>query len=121
MFAGDFRARSYPGVALAYAGPIIAPEPWELFARIAQTKAAVHLLVEHPKLDAFIERLGTEANPTERARIMREEMGPWLYEYLPGVSIAAAHSIAGVGPKVGEWPLIPGHMGIHNWEFVTRR
>ena len=121
VFAGDFRARSYPGVALAYAGPIIAPEPWELFARIAQTKAAVHLLVEHPKLDAFIERLGTEANPTERARIMREEMGPWLYEYLPGVSIAAAHSIAGVGPKVGEWPLIPGHMGIHNWEFVTRR
>ncbi len=121
VFAGDFRARSYPGVALAYAGPIIAPEPWELFARIAQTKAAVHLLVEHPKLDGFIERLGTEANPTERARIMREEMGPWLYEYLPGVSIAAAHSIAGVGPKVGEWPLIPGHMGIHNWEFVTRR
>jgi peptide/nickel transport system substrate-binding protein len=121
VFAGDFRARSYPGVALAYAGPIIAPEPWELFARIAQTKAAVHLLVEHPKLDGFIERLGAEANPTERARIMREEMGPWLYDYMPGVSIAATHSIAGVGPKVGEWPLIPGHMGIHNWEFVTRR
>src|SRR5438876_550679 len=46
VFASDFRARSYPGVALAYAGPIIAPEPWELFARIAQTKSAVHLLVE---------------------------------------------------------------------------
>ncbi len=121
VFAGDFRARSYPGVALAYAGPIIAPEPWELFARIAQTKAAVHLLVEHPKLDSFIVRLGAEANSTERARIMREEMGPWLYEYMPGVSIAATHSIAGVGPKVGEWPLIPGHMGIHNWELVTRR
>jgi peptide/nickel transport system substrate-binding protein len=121
VFAADFRARSYPGVALAYAGPIIAPEPWELFARIAQTKAAVHLLVEHPKLDSFIERLGAEPNPTERARIMREEMGPWLYDYLPGVSIAATHSIAGVGPKVGEWPLIPGHMGIHNWEYVTRR
>jgi peptide/nickel transport system substrate-binding protein len=120
VFAGDFRARSYPGVALAYAGPIIAPEPWELFARIAQTKSAVHLLVEHPKLDALIERLGAEANPTERARIMREEMGPWLYEYMPAVSIAATHSIAGVGPKVGEWPLIPGHMGIHNWEFVAR-
>jgi peptide/nickel transport system substrate-binding protein len=121
VFAGDFRARSYAGVALAYAGPIIAPEPWELFARIAQTKSAVHLLVENPKLDAFIERLGAEANPTERARIMREEMGPWLYDYLPAVSIAATHSIAGVGPKVGEWPLIPGHMGVHNWEYVTRR
>jgi len=121
VFAADFRARSYAGVALAYAGPIIAPEPWELFARIAQTKSAVHLLVEHPKLDAFIERLGSEANATERARIMREEMGPWLYEYLPAVSIAATHSIAGVGPKVGDWPLIPGHMGIHNWEYVTRR
>jgi peptide/nickel transport system substrate-binding protein len=44
VFAADFRARSYPGVALAYAGPIIAPEPWELFQRIARTKAAVHLL-----------------------------------------------------------------------------
>jgi peptide/nickel transport system substrate-binding protein len=120
VFAADFRARSYPGVTLAYAGPIIAPEPWELFARIAQTKSAVHLLVEHPKLDALIERLGAEANPTERARIMREEMGPWLYEYLPGVPIAATHSIAGVGPKVGDWPLIPGHMGIHNWEYVVR-
>ena len=52
---------------------------------------------------------------------MREEMGPWLYEYVPGVSIGSTHSIAGVGPKVGEWPLIPGHMGLHNWEYVTRR
>src|SRR5881296_126189 len=120
VFSADFRARSYPGVALAYAGPIIAPEPWELFARIAQTKSAVHLLVEHPKLDAFIERLGAEPSAAERARIMREEMGPWLYEYMPAVSIGATHSIAGVGPKVGEWPLIPGHMGVHNWEYVNR-
>ena len=120
VFSADFRARSYAGVALAYAGPIIAPEPWELFARIAQTKSAVHLLVEHPKLDGFIERLGTEPNAAERTRIMREEMGPWLYEHMPAVSIGATHSIAGVGPKVGDWPLIPGHMGIHNWEYVTR-
>src|SRR2546427_1526231 len=120
VFSADFRARSYAGVALAYAGPIIAPEPWELFARIAQTKSAVHLLVEHPKLDAFIERLGAEPNVAERTRIMREEMGPWLYEYMPAVSIGATHSIAGVGPKVGEWPLIPGHMGVHNWEYVNR-
>jgi hypothetical protein len=21
---------------------------------------------------------------------------------------------------VGDWPLIPGHMGIHNWEYVSR-
>ncbi len=121
VFSADFRARSYAGVALAYAGPIIAPEPWELFARIAQTKSAVHLLVEHPKLDAFIERLGAEPNVAERTRIMREEMGPWLYEYMPAVSIGATHSIAGVGPKVGEWPLIPGHMGVHNWEYVSRK
>jgi len=39
---------------------------------------------------------------------------------IPGVAIGAAHAIAGVGPKVGEWPLIPGHMGFHNWEYVTR-
>jgi len=121
VFSADFRARSYAGVALAYAGPIIAPEPWELFARIAQTKSAVHLLVEHPRLDAFIERLGAEPSAAERTRIMREEMGPWLYEYMPAVSIGATHSIAGIGPKVGEWPLIPGHMGVHNWEYVTRK
>src|SRR5919106_147672 len=120
VFSADFRARSYAGVALAYAGPIIAPEPWELFARIAQTKSAVHLLVEHPKLDAFIERLGVEPSVAERTRIMREEMGPWLNDYMPAVTIGATHSIAGVGPKVGDWPLIPGHMGIHNWEYVTR-
>jgi peptide/nickel transport system substrate-binding protein len=120
VFSADFRARSYPGVALAYAGPIIAPEPWELFARIAQTKSAVHLLVEHPKLDALIERLGSEPSAAARTRIMREELGPWLYEYLPAVAIGATHAIAGVGPKVGDWPFIPGHMGFHNWELVTR-
>jgi peptide/nickel transport system substrate-binding protein len=121
VFAGDFRARSYAGVALAYAGPIIAPEPWELFQRISHTKSAVHLLVEHPRLDALLDRLGAEASPAERARIMREELGPWLREHLPGIPIAATHSIAGVGPKVGDWPLIPGHMGIHNWEHVTKK
>jgi peptide/nickel transport system substrate-binding protein len=121
VFSADFRARSYAGVALAYAGPIIAPEPWELFVRISHTKASVHLLVEHPKLDTFIDRLGAEPNAAERTRIMREEMGPWLYEYMPGIAIGATHSIAGIGPKVGEWPLIPGHMGVHNWEFVTRK
>jgi ABC-type transport system substrate-binding protein len=121
VFASDFRARSYAGVALAYAGPIIAPEPWELFARIAQTKSAVHLLAEHPKLDAFIERLAAEASVAERTRIMRDELGPWLYDYMPAVSIGATHSIAAVGPKVGDWPLIPGHMGVHNWEYVSRK
>jgi ABC-type transport system substrate-binding protein len=120
VFAGDFRARSYPGVALAYAGPIIAPEPWELFVRISHSKAAVHLLVEHPKLDAFIDRLGAEPSVAARTKIMREELGPWLYEYMPGVAIGATHSIAGIGSKVGDWPLIPGHMGLHNWEYVAR-
>jgi peptide/nickel transport system substrate-binding protein len=121
VFASDFRARAYAGVALAYAGPIIAPEPWELFVRISHSKAAVHLLLEHPKLDGFIDRLGTEPNAATRTKIMREEMGPWLYEYMPAVTIGATHSIAGIGPKVGDWPLIPGHMGLHNWEYVTRK
>ena len=43
VFASDFRKRAYAGVALAYAGPIIAPEPWELFQRIAHSKSAVPL------------------------------------------------------------------------------
>jgi len=50
---------------------------------------------------------------------MRDELGPWLKEYMPAVSIGDTHSIVGVGPRVGEWPLIPGHMGLHDWEYVT--
>src|SRR6266545_1510368 len=93
VFAADFRARAYAGVALAYAGPIIAPEPWELLLLIAHSKAAAHLMLEHPTLDAFIERLGAEPDYAERVRIMREELGPWLQEYVPAVSIGTTHSI----------------------------
>jgi peptide/nickel transport system substrate-binding protein len=119
VFVADLRARSYAGVTLAYAAPVIAPEPWELFVRFIHTRASVQVLLEHPALDAFIDQLAAEPNATERERIMREELGPWLYEYMPAVSIGPTHSIAGVGPRVGEWPLIPGHMGLHNWEYVT--
>jgi len=120
VFSADFRARAYSGVTLAYAAPLVAPEPWEVLIRGGYTKAALSLFMEHPKLDEFIERLAVQPNQAERVRIMRDEMGPWLYEYVPGVAIGAAHAIAGVGPKVGEWPLIPGHMGFHNWEYVAR-
>jgi peptide/nickel transport system substrate-binding protein len=121
VFSADFRARAYSGVALAYAAPLVAPESWEVLIRAAHTKAALSLFMEHPKLDEFLDRLAAEANYKERVRIMRDEMGPWLHEYIPGVAIGAAHAIAGVGPKVGEWPIIPGHMGFHNWEYVTRK
>jgi ABC-type transport system substrate-binding protein len=106
-------------VTLAYATPLVAPEPWEVLFRAGYTKAALSLFIEHPKLDEFIDRLSTQPNYAERVRIMRDEMGPWLHEYVPGVAIGAMHAIAGVGPKVGDWPLIPGHMGFHNWEYVT--
>ena len=72
------------------------------------------------RLDEIIDRLATGPSYEERVRIMRQDLGPWLYEYMPAVSIGVTHSIVGVGPKVGEWPLIPGHMGLHNWEYVTR-
>src|SRR5262249_58759716 len=111
VFAADFRKRSYSGVTLAYAGPIIAPEPWELFVRLAYTKAAADLLCEHPKLDEFIERLGAEPRYEERVRIMREELGPWLSAYVPAVSIGSPHSIVGGGGKGGEGPLMPRDMG----------
>jgi len=120
VFAADFRARAYSGVTLAYAAPLVGPEPWEILIRGGHTKAALNLFVEHPKLDELVDRLATEANYKERVRIMRDELGPWLQDHIPGVAIGAAHAIAGVGPKVGEWPLIPGHMGFHNWEYVTR-
>ena len=44
VFAADFRARTYPGVALAYAGPVSPPEPWELFKRFTHTQGAVQLV-----------------------------------------------------------------------------
>jgi ABC-type transport system substrate-binding protein len=121
VFAQDFRTRSYAGVALAYAGPVLAPEPWELFARFAHSKAGVQLLVEHPTLDGYVDRLGTEPDAAERARMLREELGPWLQTAVPAVSIGPTHAVAGVGPRVGAWPLIPGHTGLHNWEYVTPR
>jgi peptide/nickel transport system substrate-binding protein len=119
VFQADFRARTYAGVALAYAGPTIAPEPWELLLGGSHSKATAQLLLEHPTLDALIDRLQAEPNYAERVRIMREELGPWLYEYMPAVSIGPTHSIVGVGPNVGDWPLIPGHMGLHNWEYIS--
>jgi len=88
--------------------------PWWLHQGFAEP---VH---EHPKLDEFIDRLAIQPNHTGRARIMRDELGPWLDDYISSVAIGATHTIAGVGPKVGDWPLIPGHMGFHNWEYVTR-
>jgi hypothetical protein len=42
---------------------------------------------------------------------MREALGPWLYVQVTVVSLGATHSIVGTGPKVGEWLLIPGHLG----------
>jgi peptide/nickel transport system substrate-binding protein len=121
VFAADFRARAYSGVTLAYAAPLVAPEMWEVLYRGGYTKGALNLFMEHPKLDEFIDRLAVQPSYQERVRIMRDEMGPWLHDYVPGVAIGAAHVIAGVGPKVGDWPIIAGHMGFHNWEYVTRK
>jgi peptide/nickel transport system substrate-binding protein len=121
VFAADFRARAYSGVTLAYAAPLVAPESWEVIYRGGYTKASLNLFMEHPKLDEFIDRLAVQPSYQERVRIMRDEMGPFLSEYVPGVAIGAAHAIVGVGPKVGDWPLIAGHMGFHNWEYVTRK
>ena len=120
VFASDFRARAYSGVALAYASPLVAPEPWEVLYRAGYTKAALCLFVEHPKLDEYIDRLAVQPSYQERVRVMRDEMGPWLTEYVPGVAIGSAHAIVGLGPKVGDWPVIAGHMGFHNWEYVSR-
>jgi hypothetical protein len=106
-------------VTLAYAAPLVAPEPWEVLIRAGHTKAALSLFMEHSQLDDFIDRLVVQADQGERARIRREGMLPWLYAVIPGVAIGATHAIVGVGPRVGEWPLIPGHMGFHNWESVT--
>ena len=121
VFAADFRARAYSGVTLAYAAPLVAPEPWEVLYRGGYTKAALNLFIEHPKLDELIDRLAVQPSYQERVRIMRDELGPFLSEYIPGVPIGAAHVIVGVGPKIGDWPLIAGHMGFHNWEYVTRK
>ena len=121
VFSADFRGRKYSGVTVAYAAPLVAPEPWEVLIRGGYTKGALNLFMEHPRLDEIIDKLAVQPSAQERTRIMKTELLPWLYEYIPAVAIGAAHAIAGVGPKVGDWPLIPGHMGFHNWEYVTRK
>src|ERR1044071_2385802 len=47
VFSADFRARAYAGVTLAYAGPTIAPEPWELLLGGSHSKATAQLLLQH--------------------------------------------------------------------------
>ena len=121
VFSADFRARKYSGVTVAYGAPVVAPEPWEALIRAGYTKAALNLFMEHPRLDEIIDKLSVQPSAQERTRIMKTELLPWLHEYVPAVAIGAAHAIAGVGPKVGDWPLIPGHMGFHNWEYVGRK
>src|SRR6266849_5335921 len=88
VFSADFRARAYSRVTLAYAAPLVGPEPWEILIRGGYTKATGgNLFIEHARLDEFIERLSTEPDRAERVRIMRDELGPWLHEYVPGVAI----------------------------------
>ena len=33
IFAADFRGRVYSGVTMAYAAPLVGPEPWEVLIR----------------------------------------------------------------------------------------
>ena len=91
---------------------------WEVSIWARSDGSALACLETEP---TCFDRLAVQPNYQERVRIMRDEMGPFLHDYIPGVAIGAAHAIAGVGPKVGEWPLIAGHMGFHNWEYVTRK
>jgi hypothetical protein len=46
---------------------------------------------KRPSNDEFIERLAIQPNAAERVQIMREELLPWLHEYIPGVAIGATH------------------------------
>jgi hypothetical protein len=77
----------------------------------AHAKATAHLLLEHPTLDALIDRLQAEPSYVERVRIMREELGPWLYEYMPAVSIGPTHSICRGGAERGGLAVHPGPYG----------
>ncbi len=97
MFSADFQARSYPGVALACATPLVGPEPSEVLIRAGHTKAAVHLFMEHPSFNEFIDRLATRAELSRAVRIMRDEMIPWLHDYTPGVAIGETHTTRGFG------------------------
>src|SRR5436309_3345008 len=41
VFSADFRTRAYSAVTLAYASPLVAPEPWEVLIRGGYTKGAL--------------------------------------------------------------------------------
>src|SRR4029434_7286266 len=76
VFDSDFRARAYSEVALAYASPLVAPEPWEVLYRAGYTKAALCLFVEHPKLDEYIDRLAVQPGYQERGAFRGRRRGP---------------------------------------------
>ena len=60
--------------------------------------------MEHAKLDEFIDRLAAEPDKAERVRIMRDEMGPWLSDYIPGVAIGPPMPSLGWGRRWGNGP-----------------
>ncbi len=61
VFMADFRARAYAGVTLAYAAPVVAPEPWEFLIRTGHTKAAVHEVVVWPLVNGGVLRIRPSA------------------------------------------------------------
>src|SRR4029077_10165277 len=68
VFQADFRARSYPGVTVVYASPVVGPELWDNLIRISHSKAAVQLFIEHPKLDEYLDRLAPPPRDTNRGQ-----------------------------------------------------
>jgi hypothetical protein len=116
IFSADFRARTYAGVTLAYAVPLVGSEPWEPLIRGGHSKASVHLFAEHPQLDAFIDRLSIEPDQAERAHHARRWDPGSMSTFRRGHWRCACHHWGGPGLGMAH----PGHMGFHNWEYVTR-
>ena len=85
VFAADFRARSYSGVALAYAGPDHRPGALgAVRAHRPDEVARCTCSWSTPSWTSSSTAWAPSRAAAERVRIMREEMGPWLYDYMPG-------------------------------------
>jgi len=118
IFEKHFRDRTYAGEMLAWAAPALGTEAWEVWNLVGYSPAVVHLLVEDPQIDIFLEKLSATPDPEERVKTM-QDMARFVYDLVPRIEIGAAKAIFGAGERVKTWPLVPANAFLPNLDYIN--